>query len=158
MSWSGETNSWPSSALSWPTLRRVALGRARGRRVGHRQDRAGASRHQRPHPRFRQASRLAFQRLVILATLRARLTHVRCVLRRATGRCQETTATPGGEEPGPREGPDHRAGSSRDELSAGDDRGRRDQAVDQPVDGMVSVVDPEVDRHLPGPDLFQDGL
>ena len=114
MSWSGETNSWPSSALSWPALRRVALGRARGRRVGHRQDRAGASRHQRPHPRFRQASRLAFQRLVILATLRALLTHERD-LRRAIRRCHVARPTPATISPGMEKGPT--IGAARREMS-----------------------------------------
>ena len=62
----------------------------------------------------------------------------------------------GGDQPRNGDSTDGRTGLAGDELSAGHDRRRGDDAVDEPVDGLVGVVDPEVDAEGAGPDLLED--
>ena len=92
-----------------------------------------------------------------MAKLSARLTHERDRRPRYQALpCEDTY--PGGHKPRDRERAYHRACSPGDELGAGHHRRRRDEAVHQPVDRVVGVVDAEVDRRLPGPDLVKDRL
>ena len=59
----------------------------------------------------------------------------------------------GGHKPRDRERAYHWARSPRDELGAGHYGRRRDEAVHQPVDGVVGVVDAKIHRRLTSPDL-----
>lgn len=53
---------------------------------------------------------------------------------------------------------DCRAGSARNELRGGEQRGRRDQPVDQAVDGSVDVPHSEVDAELTRSDSLERSL
>ena len=64
----------------------------------------------------------------------------------------------GRDQPRHGERSDHRARSPGDELSPGQDRRRGDQTVDEPVDGVVGVMDAEVHPELARADLVQDPL